>query len=275
MSNLALRALSGAVYVALVLGALLTEQHTLYMGLFGLIVFLANWEFSNLVDTHRIYPLRRISDAVAAVYLFWVTYLITTEGLEATIYLLPYAAFLLYSLVRSIYSERELMPGDLAKVVFGQIYTAGFLSIANLFVHRAEGSLVSLLTLAFVCIWVNDSFAYLTGSQLGKRKLFPSVSPNKSWEGFIGGFVATIIAAYFLMEGQLIGLLYGAVISIAATWGDLFESMLKRKAGVKDSGKIMPGHGGILDRIDSVLFVLPFLAFVEWILYVYQHIHLN
>ena len=248
MNNLVKRALFGALYAALILAALLSGNAGLYLAVFGVLVFLSNWEFSNLVSTHRIYPLRRITDAVAAVYLFWATQCIATEGLGATIYLLPYAAFLLYSLVRSLYSERELMPGDLAKVIF---------------------------FLAFIAIWVNDSGAYLAGSQLGRHKLFPSLSPNKSWEGFVGGFIATVLVSYFLMEGSLLGLVYGAVISVAATWGDLFESMLKRKAGVKDSGKVIPGHGGILDRIDSLLFVLPFLAFVEWIIYVYQHLHLS
>ena len=132
MNNLVKRALFGALYAALILAALLSGNAGLYLAVFGVLVFLSNWEFSNLVSTHRIYPLRRITDAVAAVYLFWATQCIATEGLVATIYLLPYAAFLLYTLVRSLYSERELMPGDLAKVVFGQIYTGGFLSIAHL-----------------------------------------------------------------------------------------------------------------------------------------------
>ena len=275
MSNLVKRTIFGALYAALILAALLLGSSSLYLAVFGVLVFLANWEFSNLVSTHRIYPLRRITDAVAAVYLFWTTQCIATEGLGATIYLLPYAAFLLYSLVRSLYSERELMPGDLAKVIFGQIYTGGFLSIAHLLHGSQMSSGYSLLFLAFIAIWVNDSGAYLAGSQLGRHKLFPSLSPNKSWEGFVGGFIATVLVSYFLMEGSLLGLVYGAVISVAATWGDLFESMLKRKAGVKDSGKVIPGHGGILDRIDSLLFVLPFLAFVEWIIYVYQHLHLS
>ena len=116
MSNLVKRTIFGALYAALILAALLLGSSSLYLAVFGVLVFLANWEFSNLVSTHRIYPLRRITDAVAAVYLFWTTQCIATEGLGATIYLLPYAAFLLYSLVRSLYSERELMPGDLAKV---------------------------------------------------------------------------------------------------------------------------------------------------------------
>ena len=132
MSNLAKRAIFGGLYVALILGALLLGSPLLYMIVFGLIVFLGVWEWSNLVSTHRTFPLRRISDASAGVYLFWVTYMIA-QGKAGHILLVPYAAYLLYVLVRSIYSERELMPTDLAKVFLGQIYVAGFMSVANIF----------------------------------------------------------------------------------------------------------------------------------------------
>ena len=271
MSNLIKRAIFGAIYVALILGALLLESPTLYMIVFGLIVFLGIWEWSNLVSTHRIYPLRRISDASAGVYLFWVTYMIALKGMSYTIFLIPYAGFLLYVLVRSIYSERELMPGDLAKVFFGQIYVAGFMSVANIFYSGVVDP--RLLLTIFVCIWVNDTGAYLAGSTLGKHKLFPSVSPKKSWEGFVGGFIASVLVSGLMLGWEPLALLYGAIISVAGTWGDLFESMIKRQIGVKDSGNIIPGHGGILDRIDSLLFVLPFAAFVLWIIYTYQHLH--
>lgn len=269
-SNLVKRAVFGALYVGLILAAILLQGHWLYMGVFGLITFLGTWEWSNLVSTHRIYPLRRIADSAAAVYLFWATHQIADEGLQHTIYLLPYAGFLLYILVRSIYSERESMPTDLAKVLFGQVYVGGFLSIANIFYTEQSPSM--LLLAIFVCIWSNDTGAYLAGSTFGKHKLFPSVSPNKSWEGFFGGLVASVLAAGLILGwGEAY---YGVLIAVVATWGDLFESMVKRSVGVKDSGNILPGHGGILDRIDSLLFVLPFMAFVLWILHVYQTLHL-
>ena len=103
------------------------------------------------------------------------------------------------------------------------------------------------------------------GSKIGKNRLFPSLSPKKSWEGFFGGMlfsvISTTLLAYFLdvfmFDVITRGIILGIVISIFATWGDLFESMLKRNAGVKDSGSLIPGHGGILDRIDSMLFVIP------------------
>ena len=271
MSNLLKRAIFGAIYVGLILAALLLREHLVYMTVFGLLVFLGTWEWSNLVSTHRIFPLRRITDAVAAVYIFWATHEIADMGIEHAAFLIPYAGYLLYILVRSIYSERAAMPTDLAKILFGQVYVGGFLSIANIFYSDEQTSMILLAI--FVCIWVNDTGAYLAGSTLGKHKLFPSVSPKKSWEGFIGGLIASTVAAGLILGWELS--YYGVIISIVATWGDLFESMIKRSVGVKDSGNIIPGHGGILDRIDSLLFVLPFMAFFLWVLQTYQHLHLS
>jgi phosphatidate cytidylyltransferase len=119
----------------------------------------------------------------------------------------------------------------------------------------------------FILIWVNDTGAFVIGSMMGSKKLFERLSPKKSWEGFIGGLVFAVIGGvvyYYCAHAHLPATvsvvemgIYGALVSIASTWGDLFESMLKRAAGVKDSGNLLPGHGGILDRIDSLLLVLP------------------
>ena len=116
----------------------------------------------------------------------------------------------------------------------------------------------------FVIIWASDVFAYLVGSKLGKNKLFERISPNKSWEGSIGGLVFALLAAYvlslFFKELNLVQWLIMAVLLvIVGTLGDLSESMLKRQAGVKDSGNIFPGHGGVLDRFDSIIFSTPFV----------------
>ena len=128
------------------------------------------------------------------------------------------------------------MPTDLAKVIFGQIYVGGFLSIANIFYTDTDTSIILLAI--FVSIWANDTGAYLAGSTLGRHKLFPSVSPKKSWEGFVGGLIAAVVATGLLLGWEQCYI--GVIISIAATWGDLFESMVKRSVGVKDSGNIIP-----------------------------------
>ena len=212
MSNLLKRAIFGSLYVGLILAALLLREHLVYMIVFGLLAFLGTWEWSNLVSTHRLFPLRRIFDATAAVYLFWATHEIADKGIAYAAFLVPYAGYLLYILVRSIYSERQAMPTDLAKVIFGQIYVGGFLSIANIFYTDTDTSII-LLTI-FVSIWANDTGAYLAGSTLGRHKLFPSVSPKKSWEGFVGGLIAAVVAT-----GLLLG--WSSAISVSSSLSPL------------------------------------------------------
>ena len=116
----------------------------------------------------------------------------------------------------------------------------------------------------FIVIWANDTFAYLTGMAIGKNKMFERVSPKKTWEGFAGGLVVSLVFGFFLHRfihniNLTPWLVTVALIAISSVIGDFIESLFKRTAGIKDSGKIMPGHGGILDRIDSLLFVAPIL----------------
>jgi phosphatidate cytidylyltransferase len=116
----------------------------------------------------------------------------------------------------------------------------------------------------FVLIWINDSFAYLIGSNFGRQKLFESVSPKKTVEGFLGGVFFSAIGSYFIFKytnnlGFSNWLIISVIISVFGTIGDLIESKYKRQANVKDSGNLMPGHGGLLDRLDSAIFVAPFI----------------
>jgi phosphatidate cytidylyltransferase len=132
--------------------------------------------------------------------------------------------------------------------------------ILPLYVLRSIGGLLYLIGM-FILIWTNDTFAYLTGRFLGKTKLFERISPKKTWEGTLGGIVFSLVASVLLahyMEDDLVFWMISAVlISLGAIFGDLFESMLKRNAGIKDSGNIIPGHGGVLDRFDAALFGAP------------------
>jgi phosphatidate cytidylyltransferase len=139
--------------------------------------------------------------------------------------------------------------------------------------YKNDAFAKSLIVGIFLLIWINDSFAYLVGKSIGRTKLFPSVSPKKTWEGTIGGLVFTMGAAYMMAKyepilNSLEWLVMATVIVIAGSFGDLVESKLKRSAGVKDSGAILPGHGGMLDRLDSLIFAAPF-AYLTLIIFTY------
>lgn len=287
MNNLLTRGIFGALYVSVVLMALLLGNTDLYIIIFAVFIFVGICEYSVLARVNRTRPLRTILDAMAGTYLFVVVsclsfgYVYQAEA----VWFAPYLLYLFYIFVRAIYSDRTLMPVELAKIIFGQVYLVVPFIAANVlsgiltpyfpqqplrFFHPEI-----FLLIACVGIWSNDTGAFVAGSLWGNRKLFPSVSPNKSWEGFWGGLIASIASVVLLGEyvidfhlSTLHCVLMGIVISVAATWGDLFESMLKRQAGVKDSGKIIPGHGGILDRIDSMLFVFPALTILLLIIFV-------
>ncbi len=137
----------------------------------------------------------------------------------------------------------------------------------NFFFVKLEGAETyhkELVLAFFVIIWVDDTFAYLSGMLLGKHKLFKSISPNKTWQGTIGGAIFSLVAAWiFSIFSPWLDvttwLAFASVLIIFGTFGDLVESMFKRRLGIKDSGDIMPGHGGILDRLDSVLIAAPFI----------------
>lgn len=180
-------------------------------------------------------------------------------------------AFLLF--IVELYATSSRPFENVAVIIVGWFYITVpliFLTTIAFSLGRYEPNLVMAL---FILTWANDTFAYLVGSRIGKRKLFPRVSPGKTWEGTLGGGVFTLIFALILslwipVLDILPALTIGLTITIFGTLGDLTESMLKRSTGVKDSGKILPGHGGVLDRFDGFLFMLPF-AGTAWLLFQY------
>ena len=170
-------------------------------------------------------------------------------------------------IVRFTIALYDTAPGAVASVAYSALslcYIAIPMSLLQLVYDMSYD--YSIILMLFVMIWVNDTGAYCVGCSIGRRRLFERLSPKKSWEGFWGGLIASIlvgVVAHLCFPdrwslGGWIG--FGALVSIVATFGDLFESMIKRTAGVKDSGQLIPGHGGMLDRIDSLLFVAPVAA---------------
>ncbi|WP_329904005.1 phosphatidate cytidylyltransferase [Porphyromonas pogonae] len=273
------RLITGLIYIVVISMAVLLKKPSLYVAVFSLMIMIAIMEFCRLAKNNRTRPLRSILDGIAGAYLFSVSLISAVSGFERILFA-PYIFYIIYIMVRAIYSEVKGLPQELSRTVLGQIYIAGGMSLANFILFSSTPATASfdqarstLLFFIFVIIWMNDTGAYIIGSSFGKKRLFPSLSPLKSWEGFWGGLVFSMISAaifgHFFIEIDkplYIWVILGALISVGATWGDLFESSLKRNAGVKDSGRMLPGHGGMLDRIDSILFAIP-VAYIGFILF--------
>ena len=172
--------------------------------------------------------------------------------------LIPIAAITLFKFPKELYFEN-------GKLIFTVVYLAlpfGFaLGLPKFSTLEPEKTFTLEVFMLFVLIWSSDTFAYLTGKFFGKHKMAPKISPKKTWEGFAGGVVLTLLLGFFVEQyfPELKGnwMIVGLLVSIFAPLGDLVESLLKRSFGVKDSGKVFPGHGGVLDRFDSVLFAIP------------------
>ena len=279
MSTFTTRLISGTVYVALIVLAL-----TLSM-VWGLWVLLSVFavagiiEFNRLTGVNRPYIFRIVLDCAAAVWLLYATAQYGMAISHGLAIFLPYLLYLLYVVCRSTFLPHQAMLPSLGNSVIGQLYIAVplALTIRLTLVVDPFSSMTQynglLLLAIFIFIWVNDTGAYLVGSRWGKRRLAPNISPKKSVEGSIGGLLLVLLSAVVLRLllfpelSWLSILLIAAVVAIFGTIGDLFESSLKRQAGVKDSGKLIPGHGGILDRIDSLLLAVPavylLLAFLD------------
>ena len=279
MSNFTTRLVSGTIYVALIVLVLVLPM---IWGLWVLLSFFAVAgliEFNRLTEVNRPYIFRIVLDCVAAVWLLYATAqygMAISQGIGIFI---PYMLYLLYVVCRSTFLPHEAMLPSLGNSLIGQLYIAVPLALAIRLTLVADpfSSMTQynglLLLAIFIFIWVNDTGAYLVGSRWGKRRLAPNISPKKSVEGSIGGLLLVLLSAVILRLllfpelSWLSLLLIAAVVAIFGTIGDLFESSLKRQAGVKDSGKLIPGHGGILDRIDSLLLAVPavylLLAFLD------------
>jgi len=259
LKNLIERTLTGAIYVVVISGAIWFHPYS-FLGLFMVITGLALWEFFALTgrkDAHR------YIEIAGGVYLFAVSFFYAAGDVAGYVYL-PYLFFLLYMLVAGLYRVTSDPVHEWAMKLFAQFYIAGLLSLLN-FIAFASGTYAcGCILLIFAFVWLNDTAAYLIGTSFGKHPLFPRVSPLKSWEGFAGGLSVVLLSAlvmsYYIPDlfgGWQQWVILAAVIVVFGTWGDLIESLLKRTYGVKDSGKLLPGHGGLLDRIDSALLAAP------------------
>lgn len=260
------RTLFGALFLAVMLGGLLVNE-TLYVILFAFITGVMLHEFYGMTMEKAWRPLQR-SGIVMGVLLFLAANSYFFGVLSLTHLVSLGLLFVFILMVQSIFTTRDA--GEFLKTGFiyaGLLYIALPLALSNAVVCRS-GAFSGLLMIAFFCIiWASDVGAYCFGMLLGQKvwpaKLCPKISPKKSWAGFIGGGLTALLAGAVLNWTDLVGipiihcLAMAALMHVTGVFGDLFESLWKRAAGIKDSGNLIPGHGGLLDRFDSALFAIP------------------
>ena len=270
MKNLLLRTVTGALFVLLIIGCTIGSPLSFTL-LFALVTGLTLYEFSHNVNTYAGASVNSLINTVAGVYLFFAFAGFCTEYTSSKAFI-PYLLSVIYLLVSELYRQNPDPLKNWAYAFASQIYIALPFALLNVLAFRYS-SLDNVIRFewiyplsVFIFIWTNDTGAYCFGSLLHKKipaKLFPRISPNKSWIGSIGGGVLCLVAAcilwYFFPDKldliHWLGL--GIVVCVFGTWGDLVESLFKRQLGLKDSGHILPGHGGMLDRFDSSLLAIP------------------
>ena len=265
MKNLIIRALTGIIFVVVLVSAICIHP-IFFLILFCIITGLTLWEFGGLVKHYENANLQRAVNVLGGVYLFIATF-VYANGLTDGKIFLPYLLFIMLTMIAELYYKAPNPINNWAFTLFAQVYCAGSFSMLN-FIGAEPGTLgimsyTPLFIMAiFIFVWLDDTGAYLVGSLIGKHKLFERISPKKSWEGFFGGLILALASsqafAWFAPEiNRMNWLGLAATVVLFGTWGDLIESLLKRTLGVKDSGNVLPGHGGMLDRFDSVMLAVP------------------
>ena len=270
MKNFIVRTITGIIFVAAIVASFLRPEAMVL--LFSIVTGLTIWEFTGLVNGNVNVNVNRFISTAAGVYFFYaMTYFCSDlyGGSAKSVVFIPYLVTIIYLLVAELYLKQEDPIADWAYTMLSQMYIALPFSLLNVLAFTAtpQGTVNfnTLLPLSvFVFLWITDTGAYCTGSLIGRHKLFPRISPAKSWEGSIGGAVFVLAAAWaisYWLDGVMLTTLewlgLGIVVVVFGTWGDLVESLFKRTLGIKDSGNILPGHGGMLDRFDSALLAIP------------------
>ncbi|MBE6342487.1 MAG: hypothetical protein E7065_03745 [Lentimicrobiaceae bacterium] len=266
------RLVFGFLFVVVVIGSIIIGKLAASLMLL-IVVMMASSEIVNLFPHEQDKPLKNIVGCCSVMlYVFFVVLSGNLDSMESGIYIAP--IFFFVPLIIALFSKKHDYVNIVGASWLSMIFVALPCGIMAMFYNEELMGIDNgwvLLIFAYILIWVNDIFAYLTGSAIGRHKLCPRISPKKTIEGSVGGAVFTMLFAYFINRFLLNVFLFDNLISnvevlflalgvvVFGTFGDLTESMMKRHAGVKDSGNIIPGHGGILDRFDATFMAMPFV----------------
>ena len=261
MNTFSKRTLTAGAFVAVLLGCTYYSQFSFSI-LFFIITILGLWEFYTLSEKGPNQP-QKIWGTITGSVLFASTAMVCLGYVDFKILVINIPLiFLIF--IFELYTKAINPFRNIAFTILGIIYVAIPFSLLNYIVVYSGEYIYELLFGCFFIIWCNDSGAYLAGSAFGKHKLLPRVSPGKTWEGSIGGAIAAyivvaIISGWYTSIHLIDWIVIAGILIIIGTLGDLVESLLKRSKNVKDSGTLLPGHGGILDRFDSLLMAIPFV----------------
>ncbi|MDY6800058.1 MAG: phosphatidate cytidylyltransferase [Bacteroidota bacterium] len=268
MNNLVQRTITGIVFLTLVIGAIVFHKFSFFI-LFELIIICSMVEFYSLAEKENYKPQKLYGIFIGAVA-FAANFFYVNQNIDTKVFLL---LIILTGgiFIFELYRRSEKIIADVGFTLLGIFYIALPLSLTNYIVFENGNYHWRLLLGFFMLTWTFDTFAYIFGISFGKHRLFERISPKKSWEGFIGGLIFTTIASYpisliFSELNLMQWFITAMIVSVVGTYGDLVESSFKRSNEKKDSGKMLPGHGGILDRFDAILFSLPvFYIFLQLI----------
>ncbi|MBW6478455.1 MAG: phosphatidate cytidylyltransferase [Bacteroidales bacterium] len=264
MSNLAKRTVTGIFIVILIIFSVVISKYV-FTGLFLLITILGLWEFYSLLEKVDIRP-NKLLGTIAGAFLFISNAFVAMQLAPIEVLLINFLLVFLVFLLE-LYRNIPHPFTNVAFTFFGLLYVAVPFALLNYFPNpgfHPETYNYSTVLGFFFLVWVNESGAYLVGTAIGKNKLFERVSPKKTWEGTSGGGILCLITAWILGMfykeiSDVDWLIIGGIVVVLSTYGDLFESMLKRSVKCKDSGTLLPGHGGILDRFDGFIMATPFV----------------
>jgi phosphatidate cytidylyltransferase len=264
MNNFWKRSFTGVIFILAILLSILIDQYA-YLLVFGTIVLIGMLEFKKMLKKIQI----RVQTAMGittGMLLYSVAFFIAAKMIPNIWlpFIIPVIICIFISIfIIELFRKTKMPVINIAITILMPLYVVLPFVFLHFLAFLSTGQFdYRFLIGFFIIIWSNDTAAYLVGVNFGKKRLFERISPKKSWEGAIGGFIASLLSAlilsYFFKDLSMIKwLITGGIISIMGLFGDLVESMLKRSVNKKDSGTILPGHGGVLDRFDSVTFAAP------------------
>lgn len=263
MKSLLLRGVTGTIFVGVLLAAIL-YNHITFGVLFIIAAGLAVNEFCSLVHACKKTTFSTYIAVLGGMYLFFMLWAGNHTDIGSMQQLiLPYILLVVYVFINELFRNSGSALDNMAYFTLSQVYAALPFALLNELAVFGNGDYSYVLPLAvFIFLWSNDTGAFCVGCSIGRHKMFERVSPKKSWEGFVGGAVTAILAGYIMSRffdvlTTLEWMTMGVIVVAAGTLGDLIESCMKREMGIKDSGNILPGHGGILDRFDSMILAVP------------------